>query len=79
MYKLALKDVDPVKHKLDKGEVSLPPDSEEKVRDLRGELMENSCLDLLRNNGTFGCLLQTAVFYKLPAHSGHPSKTGGVN
>lgn len=64
MYKSALKDVAPVKHKLEKGEVSLPPYSEEKVRELREELLENSCLDLLRNKGPSGCLLQTTVFYK---------------
>lgn len=64
MYKSALKDVDPVKLKLDKGEESLPPNSDEKVKELREEPMENSCLDLLRNNGTSGCLLQTTVSYK---------------
>lgn len=75
MYKSALKDVEPVKHKLDKGEVSLPPNREEKVRDLRGELMENS----------LGIMVPLDAFYRqlyfarLPAHSGHPSKTGGGN
>lgn len=69
MHKSALKDVDPVKHKLDKGEVSLPPNSEEKVRELWEEQMENSCLDLLGNNGTLGCLLQKTVFYKATCRS----------
>lgn len=55
------------------------PNSEEKVRELWEELMENSCLDLLRNNGTPGCLLQTTVFYKPPADPGHSSKISGVN
>lgn len=69
MYKSALKDTDPVKHKLDKGEVSLPPNSEEKVRELWEELMENSCLDLLGTNGISGCFLQTTVFYKTTCKS----------
>lgn len=64
VYESALKDTDPVKYKLGKAQVSLPSNSEEKVRELQEESMENSCLALLRNNGTSGCLLQTTVPYK---------------
>lgn len=78
MYKSAVKDVDPVKHKLDKGEVSLPPNSKE-VRELWEELVENSCLDLLGNNGTSDAFYRQLCFTRLPADPGHSSKISGVN
>lgn len=79
MYKSALKDTDPVKHKLDKGEVSLPPNSEEKVRELWEELMENSCLDLLGTNGILDAFYRQLYFTRLPVNPGHSSKINGVN
>lgn len=80
VYKSALKDVEPVKHKLDKGEVSAPPNSEERRSGSSGKSWWKIPVEI-----HLGIMVHLDAFYRqlhltrLPADPGHSSNSSGVN